>query len=250
MRNYKVILEYDGTYYSGLQSQKSGERTIEDVVKKALLNLLNNRVKELNFCGRTDAGVHALGQIFNVKTDFEFEFPKGKLALGLNYNLRGEGISAIFSEIVDIDFHARYSCKQRVYKYKILNRSFKSAIYKDRVWLIPYKINLENLAQILKIFEGMHNFEDFRVIDNNHKNPVRTVDFTKLNLGNEDIIEVEIGGQSFLHQMVRGIVGASVDCARGKFGEDFIRNSLKTPTFARFFQFAPPQGLYFLRGEY
>jgi tRNA pseudouridine38-40 synthase len=250
MRNYKVVLEYDGTNYSGLQAQKGGERTVQDVVCAALEKLLCGKVGELNFCGRTDAGVHAFGQVLNVKTDFEFDFPTGKFALGLNYHLRGEGISAISSELVSDDFHARYSCKRRIYKYKILNRSFKSPIYQNRAWFIPYKIDVEKLSRVLQIFEGTHNFEDFRVIDKNPKNPIKTVDFVKVNLGAEGIIEVEIGGKSFLHQMVRGIIGASVDCVRGKFDEEILRKSLENPTFKRFFQFASPEGLYFLRAEY
>jgi tRNA pseudouridine38-40 synthase len=250
MRNYKVTLEYDGTNYSGLQFQKNDRNTIHEAVFLALSKLLCGKVRDLSFCGRTDGGVHAFGQVFNVKTDFDFTFPEGKLALGLNYHLRGQAISAVDSVEVPLEFHARFSCKSRTYKYKILNRSVKSPIYANRAWFLPYKFRLEDLREILQTFVGKHDFADFRASECSSPVTIRDVNLVNVAVSSDDIIEITISAPSFLYQMVRGIIGASIDCVRGKFALEQISKSLKNPEGKHFFQFAPPCGLYFLKADF
>ena len=250
MKNYKVILEYDGSFYNGLQKQKS-HQTIYSVAHNALLKVFNGDVSELNFCGRTDSGVHAFGQVLNVKTNSSFVFPGNKLALGINYHLRGEQISAISSSEVDLNFHARYSCLQRIYKYIILNRSFKSPLYHNKAWLVPYKIDILQLQDIAKVFVGTFNFSHFRNNDCQAKSPIRTVDFINLSY-NCDMIEIQIASRSFLYNMVRSIVGAVVDVARGRIELQHIINLLENPDLNCFrgFQVAPSCGLYFMEAKY
>lgn len=252
MKNYKVVIEYEGTKYNGLQRQSGNSKTIYGEVQKALLKVFNGSILELNFCGRTDAGVHAFGQVFNVKTDCAFQFPKNKLALGINSYLQSEDISAISSTEVPESFHARYSCIQRVYKYKILNRSFKSPVYKNKVWLVPYKIELAQLIEISKLFVGTYDFTHFRNKDCTAKSPIKTVDFINIEAREYDIIEITIGSKSFLYNMVRSIVGAMVDCARGKASIELICLMLQNPSDIKRppIQVAPASGLYFLEAKY
>ncbi len=252
MKNYKVVIEYEGTNYNGLQKQAKGEKTIYTTIHKALLAVFDGSLLELNFCGRTDAGVHAYGQVFNVKTDYSFHFPQHKLALGINYYLRGEDVSAISSTEVPDGFHARYSCTQRIYKYKILNRSFKSPIHKNKAWLVPYKIELNKLIEISNLFVGTYDFTHFRNKDCTAKSPIKTVDFINIEIKDYDIIEITIGAKSFLYNMVRSVVGAMVDCARGKASIDLIEQILQNPAGIKrpALQVAPSSGLYFLEAKY
>ena len=252
MRNYKITIEYDGSHFSGLQEQKHGTKTVYNTVEKALIKVFNGSLEELNFCGRTDAGVHAFGQVLNAKTLSSFVFPEGKLALGLNYHLRGEHVSAVASSEVDMKFHARYSCLQRVYKYKILNRSFKSPLYYNKAWLVPYKIDLLELEKIAQIFIGTFDFSNFRNKDCSAKSPVRTVDFITISKSNEGIIEITIGAKSFLYNMVRSIIGAIIDVVRGRISIDKIKRQLQEPKKLITIkpQLAPSEGLYFMQAKY
>jgi tRNA pseudouridine38-40 synthase len=250
MKNYQVILEYDGSFYNGLQQQKDTKNTIYTKVHNALLKVFKEDVNELNFCGRTDAGVHAFGQVFNVKTDFSFIFPEGKLALAINFHLKGERISAVSSRLVEDDFHARYSCVLRVYKYKILNRSFKSPIYEKRAWLVPYKLSLEDLKEIAEIFIGTHDFVNFRNIDCTAKSTIKTIKSIEVVISSEGLIEITISAPSFLYNMVRNLVGCMVEFARGKITKEQVLNKLGFNVNSLSTQVAPAYGLYFVRAVY
>lgn len=246
--NYKVVLEYDGTNYKGLQIQKSSPLTVHELVYNALKKVLNGEPVELNFCGRTDAGVHALGQVFNVKTTVYL--PGNKLALGLNYNLRGQEITALSAITIEEEFHARHSCKQRVYVYKILNRPLKSPLLKNRVWFVPFPLDLTKMEEVSQLFIGTHNFGAFRNTDCTSNTTIKTVDYIKITQ-NGEIIEIEVAAKSFLYNMVRNIVGAIIDVTREKLDIEFVKQMLKTGVATqKKMQTAPACGLYFKSAEY
>ena len=246
--NYKVVLEYDGTNYKGLQIQKSSPLTIHELIYNALKKVLNVEPIALNFCGRTDAGVHALGQVFNVKTTVYL--PGNKLALGLNYNLRGKEITALSAEIIEEEFHARHTCKQRVYVYKILNRPLKSPLLKDRVWFVPFPLNIGKMQEISQLFIGTRNFGAFRNTDCTANTTIKTVDYIKIRQ-NGEMIEIEVAAKSFLYNMVRNIVGAIVDVTRGKLDVGLVKQMLETGVATqKKMQTAPACGLYFKCAEY
>ena len=252
MKNYKITIEYDGSFFNGLQKQQNTIKTVHTTMQNALIRVFDGSLTELNFCGRTDAGVHAFGQVLNAKTEFSFTFPDGKLALGLNYHLRGEHVSAVASKEVERNFHARYSCVQRIYKYKILNRSFKSPLYQNRAWLVPYKIDLKQLEDVAQIFVGTFDFSNFRNKDCSAKSPIKTIDFIKIDISGENITEITIGAKSFLYNMVRSIVGAIIDVARGRIALDEIKKQLEYPSKVITLkpQLAPSEGLYFMEAKY
>ncbi len=244
--NYKVVIEYDGTNYEGVQAQKETENTIYTKIENALKKLLSGDLLELNFCGRTDAGVHAFGQTLNVKTTRKF--PENKLALGINYYLRGEGIAAISSTIVGEKFHARYSCKERFYVYKILNRPIKSPIFENRAWLIPYKLDFDLMQKGAQLFIGTYDFSYFRSVDCYAKTPIKTVNNLSVKL-KEEFIEIEISAESFLYNMVRRIVGTLVELGRGNVNEADLKLMLANKC-SKNVQSAPSHGLYFKKSLY
>ena len=246
MFNYKITLEYEGTNYNGLQIQNTG-KTVEGEIVKALNIVCGKENFEYSFCGRTDAGVHALSQVMNVKTDRRFAHPS-KFALGLNLNLREEAISAISSNLVSLQFDARFSCISRSYRYIILNRSVKSPLLKNRAWLVPYKLDFEKMLKAKELFIGTHNFGAFRNLGCVAKSPIKTITKLDVILKGEEIW-IEISAPSFLYKMVRNIVGALIDVSRQYIEMQDLANMI-FETLPSKSQTAPGHGLYFLKADF
>lgn len=249
MYNYKIILEYDGTNYNGLQIQNNdlNAKTIEGEVLKALQKVCESHSFEYSFCGRTDAGVHAKGQVMNVKTTRTF-VDSSKFALGLNYNLRNENICALSSTLVPNDFNARFSCVQRSYRYIVLNRSCKSPLLKNKAWLVPYNLDFEKLNIGMKLFLGTHDFSLFRNLGCTAKTPIKTIDKFTYSRYNDEIW-FEISAQSFMYKMVRNIVGSLIDVARGYVTLNQLENMIQN-TGIKETQTANACGLYFLKADF
>ncbi len=139
MRNIKLTIEYDGTNYAGWQCQKSKVKTIQETIEKALQRILGEKIKVIG-SGRTDAGVHALGQVANFKTNSTM--PVGKLQKALNSSLPDDIVIAKIEE-VGLDFHSRFDAKSKVYRYTILNRAYPSALLKNSVYFYPHTLNIK-----------------------------------------------------------------------------------------------------------
>lgn len=246
MQNYKLILEYDGTLYAGLQKQTATSNTVYSVIEEAAVKVLKDDLHELNFCGRTDAGVHAKGQVFNIKTHHIFK--PGKLALAINYHIKRSDIAVFSSKQVHLDFHARYSCISRVYNYKILNRSVKSPILRNRAWFMPHKLNIADIISASKILEGTHNFSYFQSIGCTAKSPIRSITEIKI-LQDKDMIDIQITAPSFLYRMVRNIVGVLIETGRGNIPVEDIHLMLQNK-YNKTIQTSPAHGLYFLEAKY
>ena len=245
MPRYKIIIEYDGTIYSGWQKQKNAI-TVQDQIESSLKNLTKKNMKIMG-SGRTDAGVHALGQVAHF--DLEESFDPFKIQMALNFFLKFDDISILDCEEVLEDFHARFSAKQRIYQYKILNRRASPAIDKNRLYHIPFSLDLSLVEKTANYLIGKHDFSSFRDSECQAENAIRQIDYIKI-IKKNDLIIIEIAAKSFLHHMVRNIVGTLVQFSKKNIDPAEINNILKAKDRTKSGPNAPPWGLYFYKVIY
>ena len=213
MRNLKLEIEYDGTNYCGWQVQKSHRsKSIQEVIEKTLRKILQERVR-LIASGRTDAGVHALGQVANFKT--RSKIPSGKLQRALN-GLLPDDISIIKVEEKPLDFHSRFRAKSKVYQYTILNRAYPSALLRNRVYFYPYPLNIRLMRKKARSLLGKHDFKSFCASASSVKDTVRTIKRLSIKKSGPALITIEIEADGFLYNMVRRIAGTLIETGRGK----------------------------------
>lgn len=244
MRNIKLIIEYDGKKFGGWQKQPN-KLNIQGEIEKAIKEITGEAV-ELNASGRTDAGVHSLGQTANFKTNSEIDI--SKMAIAINSKLK-QSIRIIKAEEVDEKFHARYSCKGKKYKYVINNSKYGSAIYRDLEYHMPIKLNVEAMQKGIKYFEGEHDFKGFKASGTSSKSSVRTIYSAKVIEDGERII-IELEGNGFLYNMVRIISGTIVDVGLGKIKPEEIPEIIESKDRTRAGKTLPPQGLYLVEVYY
>jgi tRNA pseudouridine38-40 synthase len=213
VHRYKITLEYDGGFFYGFQLQE-GFPTIQGCVEEALYNLFQKKVR-LFGAGRTDKGVHALGQVAHFDLDHPW-YPE-KLKLALNHFLRQERISIIQVESVDEKFHARFSAKNKLYQYRIINRNAHLALDNNRAWHVGNNIVLKPDIMHLgaKILEGHHDFSSFRDSDCQSLSPFKTIFEAKVESHGQEII-ITFQGKSFLHHQVRNMAGTLKLLGQGK----------------------------------
>jgi len=242
---YKVILEYDGTKFEGWQSQPSG-KGVQDIVEKALA-AFNPETPRTAVAGRTDAGVHALGQVISV--DIARELTPNKLCDAMNAHMRYQPVVAIKAEIVDEKFSARFNAKKRYYRYVVLNRRMPPALLENRVWHLPQKLGMAAMENAAVQLVGPHDFTSFRSSVCQAKNPVRTLsEFTIT--ARDDQIWFECSARAFLHHQVRNMVGTLVEIGRGRRPPDDIPRIIAARDRAEAGITAPPGGLYFVGVDY
>ena len=245
MRNIKIVIEYDGKNFAGWQTQP-GEESVQGEIERALKEITGEDI-ELIGSGRTDAGVHALGQVANFHT--ESNIPIEKFPYALNSKIRNS-IVVKSAEEVDERFHARYNCKGKTYMYIINNNEFPSALNRFREFHMPNKLDVEKMKDALKYFEGTHDFKGFQSSGGNkRKTTVRTL--TKCELTEEDgIIKIELSGDGFLYNMVRIICGTIVDIGLGKIQVCELQDIIESGDRTRAGKTLPPQGLYLKEVRY
>lgn len=238
MRNILLTIEYDGKNYVGWQMQNNGI-SVEEKVKIAIEKLVKEEVK-LYGSGRTDSGVHALGQAASFYTNSNIS--ADKLPYGINSFLP-EDIRVIKAEEKEKDFHARYSAKGKEYVYLIYNRSIMNPIYEGRASHVFYKLDLDKMKRASKDLIGIHDFAGFMGSGSSVKSTVREIydiDIIKDN----DLIKIKISGSGFLYNMVRIIVASLIDIGRGRFDENRIKEILETKQRSMANVTAPAVGLY------
>lgn len=215
--NVKILLEYEGTCYSGWQRQKNAV-SIQEVLEKAIQSITNEKVRVIG-SGRTDSGVHALEQVANFKT--YTKIPMEKLPYAINSKLP-EDITVKHAQIVPEDFHARFSAKSKAYSYSIYNAEFPSPLLRRYVYFFPLPLNLEEMRKAADILTGEHDFKSFMASNSSVKSTVRCIKrFEILKRGNLITLQIEANG--FLYNMVRIIAGTLVDIGIGKTkAEDMI----------------------------
>ena len=240
---YKITLEYQGTDLIGFQKNKDGP-SVQSLVEDAIFKFSGERA-ELVGCGRTDAGVHAIAMPAHFQASGTREQSVVKRAL--NFYLNGAPVSVADCEEMPDDFHARFDCKMRHYKYVVANPDFPPVLEKDFVWWVPQKLDVAAMRAAAAKLAGKHDFTSFRAAECQAKSPIKTLDELKIRNDGPGII-FDFAAKSFLHHQVRNMVGTLVEIGRGKpLDMDAVlaaRNrSAAGPT-------APPSGLYFMKAEY
>ena len=244
MRNIKLTIEYDGKDFNGWQKQPN-KLNIQGTIEQAIKAITGEDV-ELNASGRTDAGVHALNQVANFKTNSQI--PIEKFAIAINSRLK-KSIVIKKAEEVGERFHSRLNCKRKTYRYIINNSEMGSAIYRNLETHIPQKLDTEKMEKSLKYFEGEHDFKAFKASGTSSKSSVRKIYATKLYKEN-DRIYIELTGNGFLYNMVRIIVGTLVDVGLGKIEPEEIIDIIKDGKRERAGKTLPPNGLYLISVMY
>lgn len=245
MRNIKLIIEYDGKDFNGWQKQPT-KLNIQGTIEQAI-KMITGEETNLMASGRTDAGVHAYGQVANFKTNSNI--PIEKIAIALNSNLK-KSIRIISAEEVEERFHSRLTCKKKTYRYIINNSEFSSAIYRNLETHIPHKLNIEKMKKAAQYFEGEHDFKAFKASGTSSKSSVRTIYKAKVIEMPNNRIYIELTGNGFLYNMVRIIAGTLVDVGVGKTEPEDIKNIIDSKDRSLAGKTLPPQGLYLLNVEY
>lgn len=246
MKNILLVVEYEGTNFSGWQKQ-IGERTVEEELKKSLDKATGEDIKIIA-SGRTDRHVHAKGQVVNFKTQ--------KNIPGENYKklmdfLLPNDISISNSYEVDLSFHSRFDAIKRKYKYLIYRRELPNALVRNWAYHFPYRLKVSDMKEASKALIGTHNFKAFKASGENDDkiNMIRTIYDIDI-IENGDFLEVIIEGNSFLHNMVRIIVGTLVYIGTGKIEKKEIENILKSKNRKLAGITVGAQGLYLERVYY
>ncbi len=244
MRNIKLTIEYDGKDFNGWQKQPN-KLNIQGTIEQAIKMVTKEDI-ELIASGRTDAGVHALGQVANFKTNSKI--PIDKIPVAINSNLK-KSIRIKNAEEVEERFHSRLTCKRKTYRY-IINNSFEgTAIYRNLETHIPIKLDVYKMQKAIKFFEGEHDFKAFKASGTSSKSSIRTI-YEGNVYEKEDRIYIELTGNGFLYNMVRIISGTLVDVGMGKILPEEIQEIIKEGKRERAGKTLPPQGLYLVKVEY
>lgn len=245
MRNIKLVIEYDGKEFNGWQKQPS-KLNIQGSIEEAIKQITGEEI-ELSASGRTDAGVHAYGQVANFKT--ESNLPIEKFPVAINTKLK-KSIRIIKAEEVDERFHSRLNCKKKTYRYVINNFEFASAIYRNLETHIPQKLNIKKMKKAIKYFEGEHDFKAFKASGTSSKSSVRTIYKAEIIEMPNNRIYIELTGNGFLYNMVRIIAGTLVDVGLEKIKPEEISNIIEKGKRDLAGKTLPPNGLFLLNVEY
>ena len=239
MPKYKLIIEYDGTNFVGWQSQDNGN-SVQQSLEKAIHKLTKEQVTVFG-AGRTDSGVHAKGQVAHF--EISKEFTKDNIRDGVNQYLRPLPIAILNVEKVEEDFHARFSAKQRIYQYLIINRRPPLTFQRQLVWVIYKKLNIEKIKEAATFFKGKHDFNAFRSIDCQSATSIKTIDYCAVT-NNQESISIEVVAKSFLHSQVRIMTGTLVNVGQGKLQPSDIKKIIEMKDRDKAGVTAPAHGLY------
>ncbi|MBT5377333.1 MAG: tRNA pseudouridine(38-40) synthase TruA [Nitrospinaceae bacterium] len=243
-KKYLLLVEFEGTAYHGWQMQTNA-LSIQEVVEKALSRITNTKTTILS-SGRTDAGVHAEGMPAHFVT--ESKMTAGQIQLALN-SLLPHDITIREVREVSIEFHARGSAKNKLYRYTILNRDYPSALNFRRSWFIPHELDFTAMQEAASYLVGEHDFTSFRAGNCNAKSPVRTMLRAEL-YRDGDYLQCEFEGKGFLKHMVRNFIGTLVYVGKGKYPASEIKTILSACDRKVAGPTAPPEGLCLIRVEY
>ena len=246
MARYKLTLEYDGTGLIGWQKNRHGD-SVQSLLHAAIYKFCQQDVDVVG-AGRTDAGVHALSMCAHIDIEQRAE-SREQIKKAINFHLKemDARIVILDCELVSDDFHARFDCKMRHYKYVILNRTARPVLEKDKVYWIPKNLDVNKMIAVAPAFLGERDWTSFRAAECQAKSPIKSLESIQIT-NHESRITIEVSGRSFLHHQVRNIVGTLVEIGLGKdlnIDEIFAaRNRAAAgPT-------APASGLYFVAADY
>ena len=244
--NYHLKIEYDGSKFVGWQIQKKG-RSIQGEIQKILKRFLKKKIKLIG-SGRTDTGVHALGQSANFLINYRLDHKK--LLGTLNFFLRNKNISIISIVPRKISFHSRYDAIERTYLYQISNRESPLALDKNRSWHIKKKLNISEMKKGAKILTGKHDFSAFRSSSCSAKSAIRYLKKVNIKKQKNSKIVITCVSKSFLQQQVRSMVGCLKVLGEGKWDIKRLKKTLKYKQRFLCAPPAPPHGLYLVKVKY
>jgi tRNA pseudouridine38-40 synthase len=242
---YRIKVEYDGGPFIGWQRQDSGP-SIQAALEDAVFALSGERVT-VHGAGRTDAGVHALGQIahFDLAARKRPEEVRG----ALTFHLKPQPIVVVSAELAPEGFHARFSATYRRYRYRILNRRTPAALERGHVWHVPVPLDAEMMQAAAGVLIGKHDFNSFRSINCQAKSSIKTLDALAVSREDEEI-RIDVGARSFLHNQVRILVGTLQLVGRGQWRKADVEEALAAKDRTRAGPTAPPQGLCLMEVRY
>jgi tRNA pseudouridine38-40 synthase len=239
MPRYRLILEYDGSPFKGWQRQ-ADQPSVQQALEEAIARFSGETVTT-QAAGRTDTGVHALGQV--VHFDLEREWDPFRIREALNYHLRPDPVAVIEADAVDETFEARFSATARHYEYRILNRRAPAALEKSRVWHVAVPLDADAMHMAAQLILGRHDFSTFRAAECQANSPIRTLDHFAVHRELDHLV-VTAKARSFLHHQVRSMVGSLKLVGEGKWTPADFRAALDAADRSRCGPLAPPDGLY------
>ena len=244
MPNIKLTIEYDGGSYHGWQRQPDSA-TVQETIEKALAKVLQEKVNLIG-ASRTDAGVHARGQVANLKT--ESKIPLRNLKAALN-SLLPEDIVIKSCLRVGDDFHARYGAKSKFYRYTILNRPLSSPFVRKYVYFFPHPLDTQAMKKAAKHLVGRHDFSSFRGTGTMRKNCIRTIKKLRVTSRN-NFIYIDMEADGFLYNMARTVAGTLLEVGRRKISPQDIKKILQAKDRRRAGSTLPPHGLCLVKVKY
>jgi tRNA pseudouridine38-40 synthase len=245
MARYKLTIEYDGTKFRGWQIQLT-DRTVQGVLTDAIARI-NGEPAMVQGAGRTDSGVHALGQVAHV--DLKREWDTFELRNAINAGVRPHKVSVLEVELVGDDFNARFSGTKRHYLYRILNRRSPPTLDEGQVWFVPVNLDADAMHAAAQQLVGHHDFSTFRASECQANSPMRTLDQLDVARYGE-FIEVRTSSRSFLHNQVRSMVGSLKYVGEGKWTARDLKAALDAKDRKACGVVAPPEGLYLTQVDY
>jgi tRNA pseudouridine38-40 synthase len=254
MIRWKITVEYNGSDYSGWQRQ-DGVPSIQQSIEEALFKFCQQDIR-LHVAGRTDAGVHARGQVAHFDLDYGDRTLDGyDLAKALNAHLRPQPISIVKAEPVAADFHARFHAHNKLYQYRIINRPAFLALDRTLAWHCKRPLDVAAMHEAAQVLVGHHDFTTFRDSQCQAKSPVKTVDRLSVTAQPYDayggqLILIEAEGRSFLHHQVRNFVGTLALVGEGRWNADDVARALAAKDRKAGGPTAPADGLYLMRIDY
>ncbi len=245
MTRFKLVLEYDGGPFVGWQRQANGP-SVQQALEQAVLGFCGETVV-CHGAGRTDAGVHALGQV--VHFDLNREVAPAKLCDALNAHLRPAPVAVLGAEVAAPDFHARFSAVRRTYLYRIVNRRAPLALECGRAWFVPQPLDGEAMHAAAQALVGRHDFSSFRAAECQAQSPVKTLERLDVSRRGEEL-HIEARAPSFLHRQVRNMVGSLALVGQGKWDRAKLEAVLGARDRTAAGPAAPAEGLYLVSVDY
>ncbi len=262
MPRYSLLVEYEGTCFLGWQAQKltstipvrRGQEVrqgVQSVLEAAVFAFCGENIKTYA-AGRTDSGVHAIGQI--VHLDLQKEWPCAKVQGALNFHLSRFRVSVREVKCVADAFHARFDALSRTYLYRLYDQRARLALHENRVWRVPVKLNMHNMQKAAYALCGEHDFTTFRDRECQSPSPIRCLNKIEMERIEGGLfsaeIHIHVQARSFLHKQVRSMIGSLVEVGRGKWKVEDIDKALQARDRTACGPVAPPDGLYLMAVEY
>ena len=245
MTRWRLTIEFDGTPFMGWQRQDHGP-SVQQALEEAAERMTGEKVA-FTAAGRTDAGVHALAMSAHV--DIEKKLTAHRLREGLNALLRPYPVAVLAADEVAGDWHARFSCTGRSYRYRILNRRAPPALDANRVWHIAQELDVAAMQEGAAHLVGRHDFTTFRSAHCQSDSPVKTLDRLEVEVARDEV-RIHAAARSFLHHQVRSMVGCLALVGRGQWPPENMKKALEAKDRAALGLNAPPHGLYFVEASY